>query len=63
MHICLRARTEDAVKAFYEAALDHGGRDDGEPGPRQGEMTAYYGAFIRDPEGNKIEVATFPPKA
>lgn len=63
VHICLRARTVDAVDAFYQAALDHGGRDDGKPGSRQGEMTAYYGAFIRDPEGNKVEAASFPPKA
>jgi len=62
IHICLRARTEDAVKAFYQAALANGGADDGAPGGRQGEMTKYYGAFIRDPDGNKIEVATFPPK-
>lgn len=62
VHICLRARTVEAVDAFFEAALDHGGADDGAPGSRQGEMTAYYGAFIRDPEGNKIEAATFPPK-
>jgi catechol 2,3-dioxygenase-like lactoylglutathione lyase family enzyme len=62
IHICLRARTTDIVDAFHAAALAHGGVDDGAPGPRQGEMTEYYGAFVRDPDGNKIEVATFPPK-
>jgi catechol 2,3-dioxygenase-like lactoylglutathione lyase family enzyme len=60
-HICLRARTEDAVRAFHAAALAGGGSDDGQPGPRQAAMTAYFAAFVRDPDGNRIEAATFPP--
>ena len=60
-HICLRAPSEEAVRAFHAAALAHGGRSDGEPGPRQAAMTVYYGAFIRDPDGNKIEAVCFPP--
>jgi len=59
-HICLRAPSEDAVTAFYAAALAGGALGDGEPGPRRGEMTEYFGAFILDPDGNKIEVLTFP---
>ena len=34
--------------------------DAGAPGPRQGAMTPYYGAFVFDPDGNKIEAVTFP---
>jgi catechol 2,3-dioxygenase-like lactoylglutathione lyase family enzyme len=60
MHVCLRAPSEDAVRAFHTAALEHGGRSDGEPGSRQAAMTTYYGAFIKDPDGNKIEALTFP---
>jgi len=60
VHICLRARDEDTVRAFYAAALAHGGTDAGAPGPRQAAMTAYYGAFAFDPDGNKIEAVTFP---
>lgn len=60
-HVCLRCRTEEAVRAFHAAALAKGGRSDGAPGPRQGEMTAYFGAFIIDADGNKIEAVTFPP--
>jgi len=60
MHVCLRAPSEDAVRAFHALALQHGGRSDGEPGPRQAAMTTYYGAFIKDPYGNKIEVVVFP---
>jgi catechol 2,3-dioxygenase-like lactoylglutathione lyase family enzyme len=59
-HICLRARDEAAVSAFHAAALAHGGTDSGAPGPRQAAMTAYFGAFILDPDRNKIEVLTFP---
>ncbi len=60
VHICLRARSEDAVRAFHGAALAHGGVDDGAPGPRQAAMTPYFAAFVRDPDGNRIEAATFP---
>lgn len=59
-HICLRAPSKEAVDAFHAAALARGGRDDGAPGDREASMTTYYGAFIRDPDGNKIEAVTFP---
>jgi catechol 2,3-dioxygenase-like lactoylglutathione lyase family enzyme len=60
VHICLRTRSPDAVRAFHAAALAQGGRDAGAPGPRQAAMTTYYGAFVCDPDGNKIEAVTFP---
>ncbi|MEQ8397013.1 VOC family protein [Thalassobaculum sp.] len=59
-HVCLRAPDEDAVRAFHAAALEFGGTDSGAPGPRQAAVTTYYGAFIHDPNGNKIEAVTFP---
>ena len=59
-HIALRARSEEAVRAFHAAALAHGGTSDGAPRPRQGAMTSYYGAFIRDLDGNKLEAVSFP---
>lgn len=59
MHICLRARTKDAVIAFHKAGLNHGGMDDGKPGMRDASTAPYFAAFIRDPDGNKIEAATF----
>ncbi|HXP74853.1 MAG TPA: VOC family protein [Stellaceae bacterium] len=62
-HVCLRAPDEAAIKAFHKIALEHGCTDAGAPGPRQGAMTGYYGAFIQDKDGNKIEAATFPRKA
>jgi catechol 2,3-dioxygenase-like lactoylglutathione lyase family enzyme len=60
-HICLRARSIEAVHEFHARALANGGGDDGAPGPRKGEMTDYFGAFIRDLDGNKIEAMTIPP--
>lgn len=59
-HIALRAPSPEAVTAFHTAALAAGGTCDGPPGPRQASMTTYFGAFIRDPEGNRIEAVHFP---
>ena len=63
VHICLRVADEDAVRAFHTLALRAGWRDAGSPGPRQAAMTVYYAAFVQDPDGNKLEAATFPRKA
>lgn len=61
-HLCLRAPSREAVVAFHDAALAAGGRSDGAPGVRQAAMTTYFGAFVRDLDGNKIEAATFAQK-
>ena len=60
IHVCLRARSIDAVDAFHKTALAHGGRDDGAPGMRVAAMVSYYGAFARDLDGNRIEAMTVP---
>ncbi|MCU7918422.1 MAG: VOC family protein [Candidatus Thiodiazotropha sp. (ex Dulcina madagascariensis)] len=57
-HIGFVANSKETVHAFHEAALDEGGKDDGAPGPRPDYGESYYGCFIRDLDGNKIE-ATF----
>ena len=57
-HIGFIANTKKAVHEFHEAALSLGGKNDGAPGPRPDYGEAYYGCFIRDLDGNKIE-ATF----
>jgi catechol 2,3-dioxygenase-like lactoylglutathione lyase family enzyme len=61
-HICLRAPSEEAVRAFHAAALARGGKTAGDPGPRQAAFTTYFGAFAFDPDGNKIEAVYFPKK-
>ncbi len=50
------APTREAVIEAYEAALAHGGSDEGPPGPRPHYSPGYYGAYVRDPEGNKLHV-------
>lgn len=56
MHIAFVASSKEMVDAFYETALEAGGRDNGKPGPRTGAEN-YYGAFVLDPDGNNIEAA------
>ena len=58
-HVCLRARATDIVDAFHAAALAGGGASDGAPGLRPQHGEGYYAAFIRDPDGNRIEAVTF----
>jgi catechol 2,3-dioxygenase-like lactoylglutathione lyase family enzyme len=59
VHICLRTKSKDAVEAFYAAAIKAGATSDGPPGPRPEYAKTYFAAFIRDPDGNKIEAVTF----
>ncbi len=55
VHVAFAAASKEQVAAFYEAAIKAGGTDDGPPGPRPDYGPAYYGAFVRDLDGNKIE--------
>jgi catechol 2,3-dioxygenase-like lactoylglutathione lyase family enzyme len=59
VHICLRAPDPATVDAFHAAALKAGGTSDGPPGLRPHYYGGYYAAFIRDPDGNRIEAVTF----
>jgi catechol 2,3-dioxygenase-like lactoylglutathione lyase family enzyme len=59
-HICLRAKSTGDVDAFHAAALNAGGQSDGAPGLRPHDRVRYYAAFVRDPDGNRIEAVTFP---
>ncbi|HEY1836928.1 MAG: VOC family protein [Rhizomicrobium sp.] len=54
-HVGFVATSKEAVEAFHAAALAAGGSNDGEPGPRPDYGPEYYGAFIYDLDGNKIE--------
>ncbi len=55
VHVAFAAATRTDVDAFFIAALEHGGIEDGRPGLRTEYHPDYYGAFVRDPDGNKIE--------
>jgi catechol 2,3-dioxygenase-like lactoylglutathione lyase family enzyme len=56
-HIGFIAPTQEAVHAFYAAARAAGGVDDGPPGPRPAYGEPYYGCFVRDPDGHKVEAS------
>lgn len=56
-HIGFAARSQDAIHRFHAAALANGGADEGAPGPRPDYGPEYFGAFARDPFGNKVEAA------
>lgn len=59
-HLAFQAQDEAMVKAFHEAALAHGGQDNGAPGPRN-YHPGYYAAFALDPDGNNIEAVYHGP--
>jgi catechol 2,3-dioxygenase-like lactoylglutathione lyase family enzyme len=58
VHVAFAARDRAMVRAFFEVALAHGGIEDGPPGLRPDYDGNYYGDFVRDLDGNKIEAVT-----
>ena len=55
IHVALRAGGRAQVRAFYEAAMAAGGKDNGPPGVREHYHANYYGAFVIDPDGHNVE--------
>ena len=55
VHFAFTATSRAQVDAFYTAAIEAGGRDNGAPGLRPHYHPDYYGAFVLDPDGNNIE--------
>ncbi|MEO0437354.1 MAG: VOC family protein [Pseudomonadota bacterium] len=56
LHIAFVAAHRHQVDAFYRAAIDAGGLDNGPPGVRTEYSDCYYAAFVFDPDGHNIEV-------
>jgi len=54
-HLALVAPSPAAVDRFHAEALRAGGSDEGAPGPRPHYGPTYYAAFVRDPDGHKLE--------
>ncbi len=54
-HLAFIARDRATVDAFHAAALANGGSTEGAPGLRPHYQPDYYGAYVRDPEGNKLQ--------
>ena len=50
--------TKEGVDAAHAAALANGGSDEGAPGPRPLYGPDFYGAYARDPDGNKMAFVT-----
>lgn len=59
--VALLAKSRSHVDAFYATALAHGGIDEGAPGLRPEYHSNYYGAYVRDPDGNKLCVCCHQP--
>lgn len=55
VHVSFLVDGNEQVDVFYNKALELGATDNGAPGPRPHYGPGYYGAFVIDPDGNKIE--------
>jgi predicted lactoylglutathione lyase len=62
-HVAFEAKNKQEVEAFYEAALEAGGKDNGGPGYRKEYWPGYYAAFVYDPDGNNIEAVWYDHEA
>lgn len=58
-HVALRVQEQAQVDAFHAAALKAGAEDNGPPGPRLHYGPNYYAAFVKDLEGNNLEVVCY----
>ena len=63
LHIAFKAENRQQVEAFYRAALEAGGKDNGAPGLRPQYQGKYYAAFVIGPDGHNIEVVCHEPEA
>lgn len=63
VHVAFLAASPQQVQAFHAAALAAGGTDDGAPGPRPHYGPQYWGCFVRDLDGHKIEAMAWLPAA
>lgn len=59
-HVAFQAQSQEQVDAFYAAAIAAGATDDGAPGIRPEYRDTYYGAFVLDPDGHKLEAVHAP---
>jgi catechol 2,3-dioxygenase-like lactoylglutathione lyase family enzyme len=56
LHLAFKAENRQQVDAFYRAAMEAGGKDNGAPGLCPEYHASYYAAFVLDPDGHNIEV-------
>ncbi len=60
MMVAFKTHSEASVDAAHRAGLANGGTDEGAPGYRPPDKKSWYGAYLRDPTGNKIAVFFTP---
>ena len=63
LHLAFMAESRQQVDAFYRAALEAGGKDNGAPGLRPHYHANYYAAFVIGPDGHNIEAVCHKPGA
>ena len=63
LHLAFTAENRQQVDAFYRAALEAGGKDNGAPGLCPEYNATYYAAFVIDPDGHNVEVVCHEPEA
>ena len=63
LHLAFVAENRRQVDAFYRAALEAGGHDNGPPGLRPNYHANYYAAFVIGPDGHNIEAVCHEPEA
>lgn len=63
LHLAFVAQNRQQVDAFYRAALEAGGKDNGAPGLRSRYHANYYAAFVIDPDGHNVELVCHKPEA
>lgn len=63
LHLAFTAESRQQVDAFYRAALEAGGKDNGGPGLRPQYNGTYYAAFVIGPDGHNIEAVCHEPEA
>jgi catechol 2,3-dioxygenase-like lactoylglutathione lyase family enzyme len=63
LHLAFKAESRQQVEAFYRAALEAGGKDNGAPGLRPQYHANYYAAFVIGPDGHNIEAVCHRPEA
>ena len=61
-HVSFSAKNRAQVRAFYEAAIAAGARDNGKPGLRPEYHPDYNGGFVIDPDGNNVEACCHDPE-
>lgn len=55
LHFAFLAPSVESIQAWYDKCLALGAKDNGKPGPRSEYHPGFYGAFVIDADGWKIE--------